>query len=150
MVFYLISGTCHFHSAHMHPVIRFNILRLWSVLFSACSFYLDFIFAFAPIPATAFVILCSVHSDFLISYYSVSFHTITLFFFERHFYSINSCLVLCVVLWLAGWLFGWLPTTVTLAQCLFNRTFDVSMIWVDDICLLLMGLCSLVFFVLIR
>lgn len=70
--------------------------------FSAYSFHLDFIFVFAPVPATALVILCSVHSDFLISYYSVSFHTIALFFFERHFFSINSCLVLCVVLWLAG------------------------------------------------
>lgn len=47
MVFYLISSACHFHSAHMRPLFRFNILRFNSCVVVSFFYIVIFIVCFA-------------------------------------------------------------------------------------------------------
>lgn len=148
MVFYLISGTCHFHSAHMHPVFRFNILRRWSVLFFCLLISLGFYICFCSCSCycSCDTVFSSLRFSYIVLFRFFSHDCVVFlwkaFLFDQFMFGFMRCIMAAAM---AGWLFGWLPTTVTLAECLFNRTFSVSMIWVDDICLLLIGLCSFLF-----
>lgn len=165
LVFYLIWSKCH--SVQMRPFFRFNILpslvcvvvaffllalspSLSLSLLVSFYFIFDFYICFAMLLQA---LLCDcLRCSFRFSYnalFRFFSHDSVVFLFDSKAFLFDQLMAspLCTM---AGRSVGrFVAATATLTECSFNRTSSVSMIWTDDICLLLIGLYSLHFFLFV-